>query len=40
MAYSQKRLKKKKKEKKKNYLSKTSDWGHDLVLYNYEQTMS
>ena len=28
----------KKKEKKKNYLSKT--WGHNLVLYNYEQTMS
>ena len=43
MAYSQKRLKKKKRkenEKKKNYLSKTSDWGHNLVLYNYEQTMS
>lgn len=30
----------KEKEKKKNYLSKTSDWGHNLVLYNYEQTMS
>ena len=29
---------KKKKEKKKNYLSKT--WGHNLALYNYEQTMS
>ena len=42
MAYSQKRLKKKRKEneKKKNYLSKTSDWGHNLVLYNYEQIMS
>ena len=33
-----KKGKKKKKEKKKNYLSKT--WGHNLALYNYEQTMS
>ena len=35
-----KKKKRKENEKKKNYLSKTSDWGHNLVLYNYEQTMS
>ena len=32
--------KRKEKEKKKNYLSNTSDCGHNLVLYNYEQTKS